>query len=137
MGSYLPSAILSIGGLIMASILFFFLFFFLTSVRCQVKPTESRDSQRAIMDSIKPLEKNSSVLIIGAGTWGTSIAYRLVKRGYTNIKVLDSNTFPSSLSAGNDHNKILEERELATQTIARARSGPLTMKKHSDIATRR
>ncbi|KAK8039465.1 hypothetical protein PG993_007876 [Apiospora rasikravindrae] len=61
------------------------------------------------MTSIKPLEKNSSILIIGAGTWGTSIAYRLVKRGYTNIKVLDSNTFPSSISAGNDHNKILEE----------------------------
>ncbi|KAK6825454.1 hypothetical protein PG987_012948 [Apiospora arundinis] len=56
-----------------------------------------------------PLEKTSSILVIGAGTWGTSIAYRLVKRGYTNIKVLDSNTFPSSISAGNDHNKILEE----------------------------
>ncbi|KAK8087267.1 hypothetical protein PG994_002241 [Apiospora phragmitis] len=61
------------------------------------------------MASIKPLENNSSILIIGAGTWGTSIAYRLTKRGYTNIKVLDSNTFPSSLSAGNDLNKILEE----------------------------
>ncbi|KAK7977266.1 hypothetical protein PG996_003336 [Apiospora saccharicola] len=61
------------------------------------------------MASMQPLEKNSSVLIIGAGTWGTSIAYRLVKRGYTNIKVLDSNKFPSSISAGNDHNKILEE----------------------------
>ncbi|KAK7921397.1 hypothetical protein PG985_009419 [Apiospora marii] len=61
------------------------------------------------MDAMQPLEKNSSILIIGAGTWGTSIAYRLVKRGYTNIKVLDSNTFPSAISAGNDHNKILEE----------------------------
>lgn len=55
-------------------------------------------------------EKGAPVLIVGAGTWGTSIAYRLAKRGYTNITVLDSNEFPSSLAAGNDHNKILEER---------------------------
>ena len=55
-------------------------------------------------------EKGAPVLIVGAGTWGTSIAYRLAKRGYTNITVLDSHDFPSSLAAGNDHNKILEER---------------------------
>ena len=55
-------------------------------------------------------EKGAHILIVGAGTWGTSIAYRLCKRGYTNITVLDSNDFPSSLAAGNDHNKILEER---------------------------
>ena len=111
MDSYPSSAILSIRGLIMASILFFLFLLFMTSVQCQANPATGKDSRRATMASMQPLEKNSSVLIIGAGTWGTSIAYRLVKRGYTNIKVLDSNTFPSSISAGNDHNKILEERE--------------------------
>lgn len=63
----------------------------------------------AMADSSCP-EKGAPILIVGAGTWGTSIAYRLAKRGYTNIVVLDSNDFPSSLAAGNDHNKILEER---------------------------
>lgn len=111
MDSYSSSAISSISGLIMASILFFLFLLFMTSIRCQVNPAAVKDEQRATTDAMQPLEKNSSILIIGAGTWGTSIAYRLVKRGYTNIKVLDSNAFPSSISAGNDHNKILEERE--------------------------
>lgn len=54
-------------------------------------------------------QKDSALLIIGAGTWGTSIAYQLAKRGYINITVLDSFVFPSAVAAGNDVNKILEE----------------------------
>jgi sarcosine oxidase / L-pipecolate oxidase len=57
----------------------------------------------------EPLQKDSAILIIGAGTWGTSIAFQLAKRGYNNITVLDSFEFPSSVAAGNDVNKILEE----------------------------
>jgi sarcosine oxidase/L-pipecolate oxidase len=53
---------------------------------------------------------DESVLVIGAGTWGISIAYQLAKRGYKRINVLDAHDFPSSISAGNDLNKILEER---------------------------
>ncbi|KAH8667048.1 fructosyl amine:oxygen oxidoreductase [Xylariales sp. PMI_506] len=57
------------------------------------------------------LTQDSSILIVGAGTWGTAIAYRLAKRGYSNIKVLDCNEFPSAIAAGNDLNKILEEAD--------------------------
>ncbi|KAF1946416.1 fructosyl-amino acid oxidase [Clathrospora elynae] len=52
---------------------------------------------------------NTNILIIGAGTWGCSIALSLARRGHTSIKVLDGNPFPSSISAGNDLNKIAEE----------------------------
>jgi sarcosine oxidase/L-pipecolate oxidase len=52
---------------------------------------------------------SSSFLIIGAGTWGCSIALSLARRGHTSIKVLDTNPFPSAISAGNDVNKIAEE----------------------------
>jgi sarcosine oxidase/L-pipecolate oxidase len=53
----------------------------------------------------------SSILIIGAGTWGCAIAYHLAKRGFKDIKVLDAHDFPSVEAAGNDVNKICEERE--------------------------
>jgi sarcosine oxidase/L-pipecolate oxidase len=52
---------------------------------------------------------SSCFLIIGAGTWGCSIALSLARRGHTSIKVLDTNPFPSAISAGNDVNKIAEE----------------------------
>lgn len=55
--------------------------------------------------------KDSTILIVGGGTWGISIAYRLAQRGYTNITVLDPNDIFSSVAAGNDLNKILEERK--------------------------
>lgn len=54
------------------------------------------------------LTHNSSILIIGAGTWGSSTALHLARRGYQNITVLDSYPIPSPISAGNDINKILE-----------------------------
>lgn len=60
---------------------------------------------------------HSSILIIGGGTWGCSIAYQLAKRGLKDIKVLDANEFPSKESAGNDVNKIMEEREFAYPLI--------------------
>ncbi|RMZ70210.1 fructosyl amine:oxygen oxidoreductase [Pyrenophora seminiperda CCB06] len=52
---------------------------------------------------------NSSLLIIGAGTWGCSIALELARRRHTSITVLDGSPFPSPISAGNDLNKIAEE----------------------------
>jgi NADPH-dependent 2,4-dienoyl-CoA reductase/sulfur reductase-like enzyme len=55
------------------------------------------------------LQTSSSVLIVGAGTWGCSIALELARRGYTSVRVFDGNSFPSSISAGNDLNKIAEE----------------------------
>lgn len=55
------------------------------------------------------LPKDNSVLIIGAGTWGCSIALELARNGYSNVTVLDGEEVPSSIAAGNDLNKIMEE----------------------------
>jgi sarcosine oxidase/L-pipecolate oxidase len=52
---------------------------------------------------------SSSILIIGAGTWGCWIALSLARRGHTSIRVLGASPFPSAISAGNDLNKITEE----------------------------
>lgn len=51
--------------------------------------------------------KSSPLLIVGAGTWGTSTALHLARRGYTNVTVLDPYPVPSAISAGNDVNKII------------------------------
>jgi len=57
----------------------------------------------------KTISKNSSILIIGAGTWGCSTALHLARRGYTSITALDAHPLPSPISAGNDINKIVEQ----------------------------
>ncbi|PYH87651.1 fructosyl amine:oxygen oxidoreductase [Aspergillus ellipticus CBS 707.79] len=49
----------------------------------------------------------STILIIGASTWGASTALHLARRGYTNVTVLDAYHQPSAISAGNDVNKIV------------------------------
>lgn len=51
----------------------------------------------------------SSVLIVGAGTWGSSTALHLARRGYKRVTVLDPYPVPSAISAGNDVNKIVEQ----------------------------
>lgn len=55
-----------------------------------------------------PLSHASSILIVGAGTWGCSTALHLARRGYKSVTVLDPYPVPSPISAGNDINKILE-----------------------------
>jgi sarcosine oxidase/L-pipecolate oxidase len=60
---------------------------------------------------MEPLTKDSSILIIGGGTWGCSTALHLARRGYTNVTVLEAHPIPSPISAGNDVNKIMEEGE--------------------------
>lgn len=47
------------------------------------------------------------ILIIGGGTFGTTTAYHLSKKGYTNVTVLDRFPVPSFEAAGNDINKIV------------------------------
>ncbi|KAL3451408.1 FAD dependent oxidoreductase [Aspergillus insuetus] len=59
-----------------------------------------------------PLSQQSSILIIGGGTWGCSTALHLARRGYKNVKVLDPYEIPSPIAAGNDVNKIMEHKEL-------------------------
>ncbi|ETN44119.1 uncharacterized protein HMPREF1541_10669 [Cyphellophora europaea CBS 101466] len=49
-----------------------------------------------------------SVLVVGAGTWGTSTALHLARRGYSSVTVLDRYPVPSPISAGNDVNKIID-----------------------------
>lgn len=51
---------------------------------------------------------DSTILIIGAGTWGCSTALHLARRGYKHITVLDPYPVPSPIAAGNDINKISE-----------------------------
>ncbi|GKU21754.1 unnamed protein product [Fusarium langsethiae] len=53
------------------------------------------------------LNKDSSILIIGAGTFGISTAYHLCKRGYTDVTCIDRHPWPSLDSAGHDLNKIM------------------------------
>jgi len=55
-----------------------------------------------------PLSHDSTILIVGAGTWGCSTALHLARRGYKRVTVLDPYPVPSPISAGNDINKILE-----------------------------
>ncbi|KAF6831612.1 fructosyl amine:oxygen oxidoreductase [Colletotrichum plurivorum] len=57
-------------------------------------------------ESIPP-SKTSSIVIIGAGTFGISTAYHLAKRGYTNITCIDRHPVPSLDSAAYDLNKII------------------------------
>ena len=55
------------------------------------------------------MDQNTSILIIGAGTFGLSTAYHLAKEGgYGKITVLEkSSSIPPDLSAANDLNKIV------------------------------
>ncbi|KAI0100427.1 fructosyl amine:oxygen oxidoreductase, partial [Hypoxylon sp. NC0597] len=52
---------------------------------------------------------DNSIIIIGGGTWGCSIALELARNGYGEVTVLDGEEVPSSIAAGNDLNKIMEE----------------------------
>ncbi|KZS88241.1 FAD dependent oxidoreductase [Sistotremastrum niveocremeum HHB9708] len=52
--------------------------------------------------------KSDKILIIGAGCFGLSSAYHLLKSGYTNIVVVDqSDTLPAPNAASTDLNKIV------------------------------
>lgn len=57
------------------------------------------------------LNYSSTILVIGAGTWGASTALHLARRGYTNVRVFDAYPQPSAISAGNDVNKIVNFSE--------------------------
>lgn len=48
------------------------------------------------------LDKTAAILVVGAGTWGSSTALHLARRGYSNVTVLDAYPVPSAISAGND-----------------------------------
>lgn len=54
------------------------------------------------------LTKNSSVIVIGGGAWGTSVALALGRAGYSSVTVVDPHPVPSPLSAATDVNKIVD-----------------------------
>jgi sarcosine oxidase/L-pipecolate oxidase len=47
------------------------------------------------------------VIIIGGGTFGTTTAYHLARKGYKSVTVLDRWPVPSLEAAGNDINKVI------------------------------
>lgn len=76
----------------------------------QLKEKSARPSR-----PLQPLSRGSNILIIGAGTWGSSTALHLARRSYCNLTVLDPYPTPSPIAAGNDVNKILELSSSAPQ----------------------
>ncbi|KAJ5115208.1 FAD dependent oxidoreductase [Penicillium alfredii] len=61
------------------------------------------------------IAKSAPLLVVGAGTWGISTALHLARRGYTNVTVLDPYPVPSSISAGNDINKIISSGQYSNR----------------------
>ena len=51
--------------------------------------------------------KSPTILLVGGGAFGTSTAYHLARRGYSNVKVLDRFDAPSKDAAATDLNKIV------------------------------
>jgi sarcosine oxidase/L-pipecolate oxidase len=52
------------------------------------------------------LPKNEKIIIVGAGCFGVSTAYHLLRRGYTDITIIDrSRTLPAPDAASNDLNR--------------------------------
>lgn len=54
-----------------------------------------------------PIEKDSKILIVGAGVFGLSTGLALARQGYQNVKIVDRENIPSPFSAGHDLNKII------------------------------
>lgn len=78
------------------------------------------------------LDPNTSVLIIGAGTFGLSTALQLLRKGHKNVTLLDPYEVPSPISAGNDVNKIFQSTvenefysDLAEEALEMWRSDPV------------
>ncbi|GJP97935.1 hypothetical protein AnigIFM59636_008308 [Aspergillus niger] len=53
------------------------------------------------------MDRNTRILIVGAGCFGTSTAYHLAQRGFTSIHVLDRYPAPSCEAASTDISKII------------------------------
>lgn len=53
------------------------------------------------------MDRNTRILIVGAGCFGTSTAYHLAQRGFTSIRVLDRYPAPSCEAASTDISKII------------------------------
>jgi sarcosine oxidase/L-pipecolate oxidase len=55
---------------------------------------------------VVPVSKNERVLIVGAGCFGLSTAYHLLRRGFADVTVIDrSEKLPAPDAASNDMNR--------------------------------
>lgn len=55
------------------------------------------------------LSKDSNVLVVGAGCFGISTAYHLLKRGYTRVTIIDrGDPLPAVDAASTDMNKSMQ-----------------------------
>ena len=82
----------------------------LSNSRCDSEQLKEPEAHAASTTAPR-LNKDSPIIVVGAGTWGASTALYLGRRGYTNVVVLDPHPYPSPISAGNDVNKIAETSE--------------------------
>ncbi|KAJ5194386.1 FAD dependent oxidoreductase [Penicillium cf. griseofulvum] len=78
------------------------------------------------------MDKDTRILIVGAGCFGTSTAYHLSQRGYTSIRVLDPYASPSCEAASTDISKVIRSdyneplyARLGIESIEAWRSWPL------------
>lgn len=78
------------------------------------------------------MEKDTRILIVGAGCFGTSTAYHLAQRGFTSVRVLDRYAPPSCEAASTDISKIIRSdyneplyARLGIESIAAWSSWPL------------
>jgi sarcosine oxidase/L-pipecolate oxidase len=97
-------------------------------------------------DPLCPSLNHSSILIVGgAGTIGSSTALHLRRRGYTNLKLIDSYPFPcggsgnSQSAGGSDLNKIVGyadggvRGELAEETMRGWREDPVFKEHYYEV----
>lgn len=63
--------------------------------------------QSAITPNMVLTQASEPIIIVGGGTFGTSLAYHASEKGYTNIIVLDRFQVPSTEAAGTDINKVV------------------------------
>lgn len=67
---------------------------------------DSSETQGAISPCSR-IGKDARIVIVGGGgTMGSSTALHLLRRGYTDVRILDKWPSPSADSAGNDLNKV-------------------------------
>lgn len=68
--------------------------------------------------------KDAQIVIVGGGgTMGSSTALHLLRRGYTNVRILDKWPSPSADSAGNDLNKVSRAKRTFAEGLTRADCG--------------
>jgi sarcosine oxidase / L-pipecolate oxidase len=78
------------------------------------------------------ISENTSFVIIGAGAFGTSTALHLVRRGYTDVLLLDNHAYPSPDQASNDTSRAVRAdyatpfySKLALKAIEAWRTDPI------------